>query len=98
MMSDDEIISNCLTFLFAAYDTTSLTLTCASHLLATHPHVQDKLCSLLDTYWSQHKVRGTDNRNVATHMPTFRGKGESNTLLIIKQLLLNCVFAHFVIK
>jgi cytochrome P450 len=53
-MSDDEIISNCLIFLFAAYGTTSLTLTCLSHLLATNPHIQDKLCSLLDEYWSQH--------------------------------------------
>ena len=56
-LRDEEIISNCLIFLFAAYDTTSLTLTCASHLLATNPHIQDKLCSLIDQYWSQHKVR-----------------------------------------
>ena len=55
-MSDNEIISNCLIFLFAAYDTTSLTLTCLSHLLATNPHIQNKLCSLLDEYWSQHMV------------------------------------------
>ena len=56
-LGDDEIISNCLIFLFAAYDTTSLTLTCASHLLATNPHIQDKLCSLLDHYWDKHKVK-----------------------------------------
>ena len=55
-LSDDEMVSNCLNFLFAAYDTTSLTLTCASHLLATNPRVQDKLCTLLDDYWSQHEV------------------------------------------
>ena len=57
LFSDEEIISNCITFLFAAYDTTSLTMTCASHLLATNTHVQDKLCALLDDYWSQNKVK-----------------------------------------
>ena len=55
-LSDNQILSHCLNFLFAAYDTTSLTLTCVSHLLATNTHVQDKLCSLLDDYWSQHEV------------------------------------------
>ena len=55
-LSDDEILSHCINFLFAAYDTTSLTLACASHLLATNTHVQDKLCGLLDDYWSQHQV------------------------------------------
>lgn len=54
--SDDEILSHCISFLIAAYDTTSVTLACATHLLATHTHVQDKLCSLLDEYWSQHQV------------------------------------------
>jgi cytochrome P450 len=54
-LSDIQILSHCLNFLFAAYDTTSLTLTCASHLLATNTHVQNKLCALLDDYWSQHQ-------------------------------------------
>ena len=56
VLSDNQILSHCLNFLFAAYDTTSLTLTCVSHLLATNTHVQDKLCALLDDYWSQHQV------------------------------------------
>ena len=55
-LSDNQILSHCLNFLVAAYDTTSLTLTCVSHLLATNTHVQDKLCALLDDYWSQHQV------------------------------------------
>ena len=55
-LTDNQILSHCLNFLFAAYDTTSLTLTCVSHLLATNTHVQDKLCALLDDYWSQHEV------------------------------------------
>ena len=54
--SDEEMISTCINFLFAAYDTTSFTLSCASYLLATHPHIQDKICALLDDYWSQNKV------------------------------------------
>ena len=56
LLSDNHILTHCLNFLFAAYDTTSLTLTCVSHLLATNTHVQDKLCALLDDYWSQHQV------------------------------------------
>ena len=55
-LSNDEMMSHCLNFLFAAYDTTSLTLTCATYLLATNPHVQDKLCTLIDNYWDQNKV------------------------------------------
>jgi cytochrome P450 family 3 subfamily A len=66
-LTDDDIISNCLNFLFAAYDTTSLTLTCASHLLATNPHVQDKLCGLLDDYWDQNK--GASVSTVAQEVP-----------------------------
>ena len=55
-LSDEEMMSHCLNYLFAAYDTTSLTLTCATHLLATNPRVQDKLCILIDDYWDQNKV------------------------------------------
>ena len=55
-LSDDEMMSHCFNFLFAAYDTTSLTLTCATHLLATNSRVQDKLCTLIDDYWDQNKV------------------------------------------
>ena len=56
-VDEDEIVSNCFNFLMAAYDTTSFTLTCCSHLLATHPRVQDKLCAQIDAYWGEHEVR-----------------------------------------
>ena len=56
-VEEDEIVSHCLNFLMAAYDTTSLTLTCCSYLLATHPQVQDKLCAQMDEYCEEHKVR-----------------------------------------
>ena len=55
-VSEDEVVANCLNFLMAAYDTTSFALTCCSYLLATHPHVQAKLCDLLDHYWAEHQV------------------------------------------
>ena len=55
-LNEDEVISHCINFLTAAYDTTSFALTCCSYLLATHSHVQDKLCALLDPYWENYQV------------------------------------------
>ena len=73
LLSDEEIVSNCINFMFAAYDTTSLTLTCASHLLATNTHVQDKLCALLDDYWSENKVKHGLLYMNATNINSFAG-------------------------
>ncbi|KAI0747034.1 cytochrome P450 [Daedaleopsis nitida] len=42
-MSDEEIIAQTSTFILAGMDTTSNALSRILHLLATHPHVQDKL-------------------------------------------------------
>ena len=84
-LDDDEIISNCLIFLFAAYDTTSLTLTCASHLLATNPHIQDKLCSLLDHYWDKHKVKMKISTTVCNQLVRSHEKRMYSILAIYKR-------------
>ena len=55
-LSDEQIVSHCLNFLVAAYDTTSFSLAMCSFLLATHPRVQDKLCDHLDQYWKDNPV------------------------------------------
>ena len=55
-LSDEQIVSHCLNFLVAAYDTTSFSLATCSFLLATHPRVQDKLCDHLDQYWNDNPV------------------------------------------
>ena len=55
-LGEDNIVSHCLNFLMAAYDTTSFSLAICSFLLATHPAVQDKLCHYLDQYWKKNPV------------------------------------------
>jgi cytochrome P450 len=42
-ISDEDILNNINTFMFAGSDTSSLTLTWTLHLLATHPDIQDRL-------------------------------------------------------
>ena len=55
-LMEEKIISHCLNFLMAAYDTSSFSLTMCSFLLATHSKVQEKLCSHLDQYWKENPV------------------------------------------
>lgn len=55
-LTQDEIISHCFNAFTASCDTTSITLTSCSHVLATHTHIQDKLCTLLDQYWQSNPV------------------------------------------
>jgi len=48
-LSDDEILSQVQTFIFAGHDTTGLALTYALHLLSTHAAVRDQFYTELDT-------------------------------------------------
>jgi cytochrome P450 len=48
-LSDDDILNNVNTFMFAGSDTSSLSLTWALWLLATNPEVQDRLREELST-------------------------------------------------
>jgi cytochrome P450 len=42
-MSDIEMISQCILFFFAGYETTATTLSFAAYNIACHPEVQQKL-------------------------------------------------------
>ncbi|KAF1764838.1 hypothetical protein GCK72_004788 [Caenorhabditis remanei] len=47
-LTKDEIISQCTLFIIAGFDTTALSLSFTTYLLATHPEVQRKLQAELD--------------------------------------------------
>ncbi|KAJ7647419.1 cytochrome-450 hydroxylase [Roridomyces roridus] len=48
-ISDDDILNNINTFMFAGSDTSSLSMTWTLYLLATHPEIQDRLRAELST-------------------------------------------------
>ena len=56
VLSNAEIVSHCITFLLAGYETTANTLSFTSYLLAINPEVQDKLCSEIDNYFESKPV------------------------------------------
>jgi len=47
-LNDDELVANAIVVLMAGYDTTATTLTWMAYLLATNPHVQEKLVQAID--------------------------------------------------
>ena len=55
-LSTGEIVADSVGFLLAGYGTTSVTLTFATYLLATHPEVQEKLANEIHEYLEQHPV------------------------------------------
>ncbi|XP_043848125.1 cytochrome P450 3A24-like [Dromiciops gliroides] len=48
-LSDEEILAQCIIFLFAGYETTSSVLSFLFYNLATHPEIQEKLQQEIDT-------------------------------------------------
>lgn len=48
-MTDDEIIANAITFLFAGYETTATALTWAAYFLATQQECQEKIVKEIET-------------------------------------------------
>ena len=55
-MTDREVLGNSLGFLGAGSDTTSITLSFMSYLLALHPDIQEKLQSEIDAYFEDTPV------------------------------------------
>ena len=55
-LSTGEIVADSVGFLLAGYGTTSVTLTFATYLLATHPEVQEKLANEIHDYLEEHPV------------------------------------------
>ena len=56
VFSNNDLITHCMTFLIAGYETTSSCLAYTSYLLAINPDVQEKLCQELDNYFKDHSV------------------------------------------
>jgi len=52
-LSDDEVIAQSVIFLFAGYETTSVTLAMACYHLATNPDVQERLQEEIDSVWNE---------------------------------------------
>ena len=57
VFSNNDLITHCITFLIAGYETTTSCLAYTSYLLAINPDVQEKLCQELDNYFKDHSVR-----------------------------------------
>ena len=55
-LTDDEIVSLCITFLLAGYETTSNLLAFTAYLLAMNPDKQDKLIQEIKDYYHKNKV------------------------------------------
>ena len=55
-MTDREVYGNSLGFLGAGNDTTSITLSFLSYLLAIHPDIQERLQSEIDAYFEDKPV------------------------------------------
>ena len=56
VMTDEDVVANCLGFLFAGHGTTAVTLSYAFYSLALHPDIQEKLQSEIDTYFDDKPV------------------------------------------
>lgn len=58
--ADEEIVSVCIGFILAGYETTSSLLTFTTYLLALNPAVQDKLCQAIEDYYKENEVCSED--------------------------------------
>ena len=64
VMSDADVLANCVGIILSGHETTSTTLSFASYLLALHPVIQEKLQSEIDTYFDNNPVR----HNILMHV------------------------------
>ena len=53
-LTNEEIRSQCFTFIAAGYETTANTLTHTAYLLALNPDIQEKLFGLIREYFASH--------------------------------------------
>ena len=55
-LTNEEILSICVDFLLAGYETTSNCLAYTSYLLALNTDKQDKLCQMIEDYYQENPV------------------------------------------
>ena len=53
---EGDIVIDCLTFLVAGYETTSVTIAFATYLLAIHPEAQERLNNEIRDYYEENPV------------------------------------------
>ncbi|OXA55516.1 cytochrome P450 9e2 [Folsomia candida] len=53
LLDDDGIVSNCVLFILAGFDTTQSLLLFCAYALAIHPEIQDKLRIAVDKVWEE---------------------------------------------
>lgn len=56
VMTDADVLANCVGIILSGHETTSTTLSFASYLLALHPYIQEKLQSKIDSYFDDNPV------------------------------------------
>ena len=56
-LTNEQIVSHCITFFLAGYETTANTLSYTAYLLALHPDIQEKLQREIDNYLDDNPVR-----------------------------------------
>ena len=56
VMTDADVLANCIGIILSGHETTSTTLSFASYLLALHPDIQAKLQLEIDTYFDNNPV------------------------------------------
>ncbi|XP_054154644.1 cytochrome P450 3A24-like [Oppia nitens] len=59
-LSNVELLSQCLVFFIAGYETTATTLSITTHLLAKNPVVQEKLFEEVDHYFKHNSQKDVD--------------------------------------
>ena len=57
-LTNSEVVADAVGFLTAGYETTSMTLTAATYLLALHTDVQEKLANEIHDYFEENPVSG----------------------------------------
>ena len=55
-LTNSEVVADAVGFLTAGYETTSMTLTAATYLLALHTDVQERLASEIHDYLEENPV------------------------------------------
>ena len=55
-LTDEEIVSLCVSFLLSGYETTSNCLAYTSYLLALNTDKQNKLCQIIEDYYQENPV------------------------------------------